>query len=329
MFAFIAAHKLARRGACQPNETRSGPLACSGLIREKTMLRSFKIAALASSCLLAAPAFAQEEDTGNFLGGDFSANFAITTDYTFRGISQSSGDPAIQGGLDWASDLFYVGTWASTVDFNDDLTNPFTDEQISDGSSVEIDLYFGATPSIGKLALDFGFTYYLYAGAPQGEDDIIVPDILDATQQELADFLGVNAGDVLLDFPDQNYIELKAGGTYPVGPAEIGFKVTYSPDYYFETGDVFIPDLSVSLPLGGSFPLAGSDVSFALSGNIGYLAFIDNDVPSGGGFGENYWDFGVGVTATWFGIDFDARYIDTFSLAGNGSTGVFTISKSF
>jgi len=141
--------------------------------------------------------------------------------------------------------------------------------------------------------------------------------------------LGLGAGDVLLDFPDQNYTELHVAGTYPVGPAELGFNLTYSPDYYFETGDVLIPSVSVSFPLGGSVPVAGSDLSFAFSSQIGYLAFFDNDIPSGGGFGEDYFDFGAGVTATWFGIDFDARYIDTFSLAGNGSTGIFTVSKSF
>lgn len=275
------------------------------------------------------PALAQDDNTPTFLGGTFSANVAIATDYTFRGISQNSGDPAVQGGIDWASDLFYVGTWASTVDFNDDLLNPFTEEVISDGAQLELDLYFGYTPSIGDLSLDFGFTYYLYPGAPQGEDDIIVPTTLDMGQQALADALGVVAGDVLIDFPDQNYLELKAGGTYPLGIAEVGFNLTYSPDYYFETGDVFIPSVSLSFPIGSGVPLGGSDVSFAFSGQIGYLAFVDNDVPSGGGFGENYWDFGAGITATWFGIDFDARYIDTFSLAGNGSTGIFTISKSF
>ena len=92
---------------------------------------------------------------------------------------------------------------------------------------------------------------------------------------------------------------------------------------------MLIPDVSFSVPLGGTTQLAGSDLSFSLSGNIGYLAFFDNDIPDGGGFGEDYWDFGIGVTASWFGLDFDARYIDTFSLAGNGSTGIFSVSKSF
>ena len=298
------------------------------------MFSDFKTVAVGAMLFAAVPAFApsaiaQEEAEPHFLGGNFSANVAITTDYTFRGISQSGSDAAIQGGFDWASDLFYVGTWGSTVDFNDDLTNPITGEQISDGSSTEIDFYAGFTPTVGDVSLDIGVIYYLYPDAPQGDDDIIVPDVLTPDQQLLATALGAVPGEVLLDFPDQNYVEIYFGGSYSIGPAEIGLNLTYSPDYYFETGELLLPSASLSFPLGSGFEAAGSDLSFAFSTNIGYLAFLDNDIPSGGGFGEDYWDFGVGVTATWFGIDFDARFIDTFSLAGNGSTGVFTVSKSF
>ena len=293
------------------------------------MLKQLTLAMLTSTCLLAAPAIAQDDDTEHFLGGSFSANVAIATDYTFRGISQNSGDPAVSGGVDWASDLFYVGTWASTVDFNDDITDPFTGEQISDGSQLELDLYFGVTPTVGDVSLDFGAIFYVYPGAPQGEDDVFVPLLPTVEQADLAAALGLAPGDALIDFNDQNYVELHAAASYTVGLVDLGFNLTYSPDYYFETGNVLIPDVSVSFPLGQSVPFAGSDLSFAFSANLGYLGFIDNDIPEGAGFGENYFDLGAGVTATWFGLDFDARYIDTFGLAGNGSTGIFTISKSF
>ncbi|MEL7454338.1 MAG: TorF family putative porin [Pseudomonadota bacterium] len=310
------------------------------------MFKKLCLATLAAGTLLVPATLAQDEETPTFLGGTFSANVTIATDYTFRGISQNSGDPAVQGGFDWASDLFYAGTWASTVDFNDDfgtlaagvaaelgvepgILDTADSAGPSDGSQIEIDLYGGITPSIGDLSLDFGVIYYLYAGAPQDSDDVIVATTLTPDQQAIVDGLGLAPGQVLLDFPDQNYVELHAAGSYPIGPAEIGFNLTYSPDYYFETGDVLIPDVSISFPLGGSTTIAGGDFSLAFSSNIGYLAFLDDEVPDGGGFGEDYWDFGVGVTATWFGVDFDVRYIDTFGLGGNGSTGIFSVSKSF
>jgi uncharacterized protein (TIGR02001 family) len=51
--------------------------------------------------------------------GSWSGNASLTSDYTWRGISLSNGDPAIQGGFDYANSLFFAGVWASTIDFGD------------------------------------------------------------------------------------------------------------------------------------------------------------------------------------------------------------------
>lgn len=43
----------------------------------------------------------------------FSANVTLTSDYAYRGISQTDERPAIQGGFDFKHDSgFYAGTWA-------------------------------------------------------------------------------------------------------------------------------------------------------------------------------------------------------------------------
>ena len=50
----------------------------------------------------------------NVASAEITGNVSLTSDYKFRGISQSDESPAIQGGLDYAHDSgFYVGTWAS------------------------------------------------------------------------------------------------------------------------------------------------------------------------------------------------------------------------
>ncbi|MEO1474307.1 MAG: TorF family putative porin, partial [Pseudomonadota bacterium] len=49
--------------------------------------------------------------------GEFSGNVTLTSDYVWRGISQSNEDLAIQGGFDYANGMFYAGTWASSIDF--------------------------------------------------------------------------------------------------------------------------------------------------------------------------------------------------------------------
>ena len=49
---------------------------------------------------------------------ELSATVTATTDYDFRGITQTAQDPAIQGSVDLATDPgFYAGVWASNVDF--------------------------------------------------------------------------------------------------------------------------------------------------------------------------------------------------------------------
>ncbi len=49
----------------------------------------------------------------------YSFNLGATSDYVFRGVSQSDNDPALQGGVDVAYGILYAGVWASLVDFAD------------------------------------------------------------------------------------------------------------------------------------------------------------------------------------------------------------------
>lgn len=81
--------------------------------------------------------------------GAFSGNIALTSDYVFRGYSQTMEDPAIQGGFDYTDDFFYSGVWASNVDFGIP-------------GSIEVDVYAGVTPTLGPVELDFGVTGFLY-----------------------------------------------------------------------------------------------------------------------------------------------------------------------
>ena len=46
-----------------------------------------------------------------------SANVALTTEYVFRGFSQTAEGPAIQGGYDLTCGIFYAGVWASNLDW--------------------------------------------------------------------------------------------------------------------------------------------------------------------------------------------------------------------
>jgi uncharacterized protein (TIGR02001 family) len=110
----------------------------------------FHKSVLALPVLAAASSLAHAEVTGTI---------TAVSDYDFRGISQSAGDPALQGSIDWAGESgLSAGIWASTVDFG-----PGTD------SDVEIDLYAGYEMSLSDdLSWNIGGVYYLYQG--DGDD---------------------------------------------------------------------------------------------------------------------------------------------------------------
>ena len=68
--------------------------------------------ALADGYEVAAPAAVDE-------GRKFTYSFALTgtSDYVFRGISQTDNDPTIQGAVNVGYGIFYAGVWASGLDF--------------------------------------------------------------------------------------------------------------------------------------------------------------------------------------------------------------------
>lgn len=101
----------------------------------------------AIAAVTAAPAFAQEVT--------ISGNVALTTDYAFRGVSQTDENPALQGGLDatFGDSGFYLGTWASSINFG------------TGGANMELDVYGGYKFDAGPVSFDIGVLGYLYPGA--------------------------------------------------------------------------------------------------------------------------------------------------------------------
>jgi len=84
---------------------------------------------------------------------------SLTSDYTFRGVSQTDENPAIQGGLTLGHESgLFVGTWASSVDFDD-----------ADGASTEIDLIVGFSNEVGAMTYTVQALYYVYPDASEFE----------------------------------------------------------------------------------------------------------------------------------------------------------------
>ncbi len=88
---------------------------------------------------------------------EITANIGASSDYFFRGVTQTGGEAAISGGLDYSDDSgFYLGTWLSNVDFAD----------------AEVDLYAGYSGEAANgLGYDLGALYYYYPGSGDPELD--------------------------------------------------------------------------------------------------------------------------------------------------------------
>src|SRR5690606_24215199 len=93
---------------------------------------------------------------------ELTANASVTSNYIWRGLTQTSCEAAVQGGVDYASDSgFYAGTWASNVGYDSD-----------DAYSYEHDMYFGFAGETSSFSYDVGYLYYNYdsnAGFDFGE----------------------------------------------------------------------------------------------------------------------------------------------------------------
>ena len=106
--------------------------------------RTILAAAISSACLLTAmPSYAE---------GSFTANASATSNYIWRGLTQTVNEAAVQGGIDYAHESgFYAGTWASNVNYG-----------AGDVYSYEHDMYFGFSGEAEGIAYDFGYLYYNY-----------------------------------------------------------------------------------------------------------------------------------------------------------------------
>ena len=116
-----------------------------------------------SLAAMAVPALAQKAPEPDYT---ISGNFAVTSDYRFRGVSQSNKDAAVQGGIDFEHKSgFYAGNWNSSVS---EWTSPY-------GSGIESDIYGGFKTELMGVGLDVGLIYYYYPGAQKEDDDFFNP----------------------------------------------------------------------------------------------------------------------------------------------------------
>lgn len=131
------------------------------------MRNSLLLAAIVGT--FAAPAAVMAEEAAEATSPHtITYNIGLTSNYIFRGTSQSGDRPAIQGGMDYShSSGFYLGTWASSISWLADTgAEGHEGSRAYNSSSMEWDLYGGYTAEIGEsgVTYDVGVLQYIYPG---------------------------------------------------------------------------------------------------------------------------------------------------------------------
>ena len=219
------------------------------------------------------PAPPEKETWKGPFGGSFTAGLAVLNDYSYRGISQTQRQIAIQAAFGYETAPVseavplsaYVGAWGSNVNF------PGT------GTTAEIDLLAGLKLKAlsDKLTFDLGYIRYNYLSAPASL------------------------------FYDFNEFGLVVG--YDFGVAQLQGAIRYSPNFFANSGIAWYKWAQVTVPF--RFIHINENVSlkgFATIGNQYVERFANYGIPS-----DNYWDWQVGIVLSVYGFDISFAYTDT------------------
>jgi len=155
---------------------------------------------------------------------EISMNIGATSNYIWRGVTQTDDGAAISGGIDWSHDSgFYVGNWVSNVDFGPG-TSPY-----------EHDIYGGYSGEISDFGYDVGLIYYMY----DSDDDA---NFLEAALSGSWKFLSAGVNYTLDGDADDDTSAFVDGDIYYYGGASYDLPEDFSVSltvgrYSFENND--------------------------------------------------------------------------------------------
>lgn len=248
-------------------------------------------AAIGAAAMLV-PVASQAQQTIESVGLTITTTPAATTNYLFRGISQTRNRPAGQLTVDIEhSSGFYVGTFISNANFA--------------GTNIrqEVDGNIGYRFALGGLKLDLGVTYFGYPGYDRPTGGF-----------------------------DAAWWEGTLRATYEIAPVKLLGSVAWSPNFNFESGNAVYVEGGVDISAPLDFTISGRagyqwiERNFATSANRGSFGAPDYGVFSIGLSREIFAGFIGSVTGSTTTLDRN----DCFGGAKIcGDTVVFTLSRPF
>ncbi|MCU7933948.1 MAG: TorF family putative porin [Candidatus Thiodiazotropha sp. (ex Dulcina madagascariensis)] len=175
---------------------------------------------------------------------EISTNFGVTSNYVWRGLTQSDNSTSFSGGLDWSGETgLYAGAWIAEA-----------------WDDFELDLYGGYTGEVGDFGYDAGLIYYAYSSDAEANfAEVYVSgswqflsaglsyamaaeDAVEAVEEDLYYYLGAS-----FDLPQDFSIGLTVGFAEPDGDGDQDAEdyTHYQLDLTKATGD--FGDLTLSL----------------------------------------------------------------------------------
>lgn len=231
---------------------------------------------------IAAPAAAQTE-TAVSPPITVSGSATIASDYRFRGVSQSDGEMAVQGGITVSHESgAYAGLWGSNL----------AGWGTFGGANMELDLIAGYKVKLsGNATLDAGATWYMYPGGADKTDFVEPYAKLTGTTGQATLTAGIAYA------PKQQAL----GRWYFTG-ADAAAGVYNDPgdkhDNTYVWGDA-------AVALAGTPLTAKAHIGHSW-GNPGLGPNATSVAPTG-----RYWDWSLGADATWRNLTLGVAYVGT------------------
>ena len=240
------------------------------------MLKRNLLAAAAVSAFVL-PGFVLAEEAAPASPHTVTGNLYFVSDYSFRGMSQTLEEPAVQGGFDYShSSGLYLGTWASNVSQNLYGTT-------NGAANMEWDFYGGYAKTFGDWGINVGALYYYYPGGKT------------------------------LDNGTFDTTELYVGGSWKW----LSAKLSYAVSDFFGGNQNSMPTLysgssdgSMYLEANATYPV---NDAFSIIAHVGHQT-VEGTAP---GIDLDYTDYKVGVTYLWSGFTFGLAYKDTDAVQAN------------
>ena len=288
------------------------------------MFRKSVVAGLVASALAPALGYAGDAPPPEHT---ITGNVGFFSQYIFRGLKQTDGDPALQGGFDYAhSSGLYAGTWASNISWLKENASTAPGGVLApagtygSGGSLEWDFYGGWKKSFGDFGLDVGTLYYWYPGD-------INPTVVAASAP--------------FEVPKAHTWELYVGGSWKWLSTKFSYSVRDKTFGVNDSKGTWYLDVSANVPMGDYYePLKG----LTLIAHWGYQKYRGTDprnvffAPAFGGrtpsndtlFGYKDWKLGLSYAlpkdftiGAYYTKAYDEHVLGYGSVRESGGGGLF------